>query len=608
MSGEFASSQRDSGPGPLRGNAHHSDLTDPYSTSVAPSAILQLEGLLPPCEVSPHTTQSSTLIAQRPHAGGGKSLLYRETLTGGEHRDALFYLSEGPHVENNSAPLRRVYMAPIPRVGGDQWAEHIATLFSCYQPEHFENYFANSCSGRLIIDQNQESPPPQAQSEEAPAWDDFFATLGEPLQVLPRGNGAEIRTYRDSKAGDLVVTLSASSSPLSDCIAFRIKSSEHWINAMPIGELLRHLRVDQRQSLVNRLRYFIDHTVKDQRGVIFKGSIKTSKPLADLLKALPESLTDRVAASEMEDMHAVAFSQSILERETTLVVTHRSPPSRTNLTFNSLVLTLNNEGRGTCTLNVAHKAGGGQDPRTSLETVSRITYDIDTAGMSTPGRQKWLLDLLEGFADNKESLHGRLTTMISQFCEEHLPSGLTRMKESGRADHLESFRLHERDGVQLFVREIFARFPSPSPNLLSLTTEGAVVEASNSKGDRMRLTVRPSGIEKIVVFPRTTSAGEGQRGVAFSLAHHYQLGAHSRRILSHLALIFASENGALQTITDSKNAPLDSFGAKKTYDYLTNLTLGFSGPNHLIVLPESPDTLTRKGTRGLAPIGETSTT
>lgn len=551
--------------------------------NAAPVEGASLDALSSPARPSdPSTTHEAKLLAELPREGGGSYELYRGVLSDSIHFRALFYLTKIPALTPGGEIGVRGYYADLPALDSERWQNKVVELFKSSAPEHFEAFFVEQCNGQLIgrpeqvVEESKPSLPP------APTKTEFFAPLGSPVYTLSRTNGAQIRVYRDHKINDFVVTLSASADHVSedgkkqysDCMAFRLKHSQHWHNHQPIVEQLEKLRTHDEQELSATLEDFISRDTKGQQGILFKGALPTSIPIHDILNLAPAKLHNCLELSRIEDRHTT-FSQRLLERSESLVARHIRMPSEGVLSFDSIQITVNNNGYGVCTLNVAQADGLRLNHSLNPEAeATRISYDFNLSDMSRANRQGWFVCMLQAFEDNRDSLHGPLTRFIERNCNDS-SAGTVRMSEKGRTSNLSLFRIRESEALNFFISEISSHFKLAKPEVLAKTQEGAIIQATNPKGDRLQFTVRPHGIEEICVLLRDgsfSSPPESPPAIRFPVPYRNQLGLISPTNFRHLVQYFQSENGEIEEIRNIRNEKAGDLGALNTSSYLGGLT------------------------------------
>jgi hypothetical protein len=97
------------------------------------------------------------------------------------------------------------------------------------------------------------------------------------------------------------------------------------------------------------------------------------------------------------------------------------------------------------------------------------------------------------------------------------------------------------------------------------------ISCSNSHGDTMFMTIKPHGIESIVVAPRHMGGDPSGWGAKFSLGSIYQLNENFPQFISQLGSLFARENDHTKPFMAQNETPTSPIGAELVLNYLNGL-------------------------------------
>ena len=487
------------------------------------------------------------------------------------------------------APLYRAYALPIPTTSSTSFLEDLVNRFNTSPIENFEAFFSERF-GSIPMS----APEPSEQGLPRIDWALFFNSLDAAELVVERTNGSCLSVQRGMDG--YVVVLSASDSERSERLTFEISGSDTWRSPEPIKKLLLEIGGLDKTELSTPLEKL---QKKTSRTISFPGTENNSPALmtaATLWTAQYESVAK---VFEPTDLSVISTASRILARENTACIQFHDAPSL----YKQLSITLDHGGHGSIEIDIGHKILPWDTRTHNVERLGALCFELNLSDYSEVQREIWLHRLTRKFIDSQSTFPGELGDFITE------QQTIRNISATPLIAALEPIlcsvsTLSKAELFQYFIDRATTSLTSSlyKPNQstireLARSEHGVVLEATNTAGDRLQLTVRPSGIDEFFILPRLPldGASSDPSTIGFYAGHLYQFKPNKlENTLYELARFFSSENGEVETFRDYAGREAPSIGARKSATYLRYRlalqTTSLHAPlDFICIAPPSPD-------------------
>ena len=464
------------------------------------------------------------------------------------------------------APLYRAYALPIPTTTSTSFLNDLVNRFNTTAIENFEAFYAERF-GSIPLP----APEPSEQGLPRIDWALFFNSLDDAELVVERTNGSCLSVHSVQRGIDkYVVVLSASDSERSERLAFEISGSDTLKGLAPIRQLLLEIGRLDKTELTTPLEKLQKNT---SRTISFPGTEHNSPPLmaaATLWTAQHEAVAK---VFEPTDLGVIATASRILARENTACIQFHDAPSL----YKQLSITLGHDGHGSIEIDIGHKILPWDTRTHNVERLGALCFELNLSDYSREQRERWLHRLTRRFIDSQSTFPGELGDFITeQLTIRNIYS--TPLITALQPILCSVSTLSKAKLFQYFIDRATTSLTSSlyKPNQstireLARSEHGVVLEATNTTGDRLQLTVRPSGIDEIFILPRLPQDGGSSdpSTIGFYAGHLYQFSPNKlENTLYELARFFSTENGAVETFIDYAGREAANIGARKSATYL----------------------------------------
>lgn len=461
------------------------------------------------------------------------------------------------------APLYRAYALAIPTTTSTSFLKDLVNRFNTSPIETFEAFYAESFGS---ISLSSSEPPEQGLPRID--WGLFFNSLDAAELVVERTNGSCLSVQRGIDG--YVVVLSASDSERSERLTFELSGSATWKSPLPIEKLLLEIGRLDKTELTTPLQQL---QKKTSRTISFPGTENNSPALmtaATLWTAQYESVAK---VFEPPDLNVIATASRILARENTVCIQFHDAPSL----YKKLSITLDHDGHGSIEIDIGHKILPWDTRTHNVERLGALCFELNLSDYSEVHREIWLHCLTRRFIDCQSTFPGELGDFITE--QQTIRNiSATPIITAIQPILCSVSTLSKAELFQYFIDRATTSLTSSLYNPhqstireLARSEHGVVLEATNTTGDRLQLTVRPSGIDEIFILPRLPRDGGSSdpSTIGFYAGHLYQFNPNKlETTLYELARFFSSENGAVETFRDYAGREAPNIGARKSATYL----------------------------------------
>jgi len=442
-----------------------------------------------------------------------------------------------------------------------QETAQLVELFEQLPIEHFEARFEKL--GAQVVEKHKDFTT--ADAVESSSSSDYYPTNCDLVCVYQHHRGSVVKLLDDQVNDDIVLVIAASQDKNPEEYVIRIPKdrwSQHCQDA--IENLIRSEDSAIRQGMGELAKFARDESVvySDYRS-------PTATIIDNLVSGIRTDVSPELFIEARPDRTPEEATERILERRQSLMVRFRDGQSNISM-WKKMFVTSTDDGVGFVVLCVGRKdARNVLDDTRNSPTHGRARYDFDLSDLSPWEKQEWLNQLLQAFARSRQDFPGAITEFLSAEAKSTKPDGNERVRLASLTG-LKKANLNHEESVIDFQRRISRILKSHGLDVSHDNSSPAKgrISCSNSCGDTLFMTIKPHGIESIVVAPRHVVGGSSGCGAKFSLGSIYQLNENFPPFISQLGSLFARENGQTQLFRAQNRMLAGPIGAQLVLNYL----------------------------------------